>query len=346
MTDPVLVWGAGAIGGTLGAGLARAGHDVVMVDAVLEHVNAINERGLEITGPIFQDVIRVPAFTPQSVKGEYRRIVLAVKALHTRDAAESLRSHLSPDGYVVSAQNGLNEATIAEVVGQDRTVGCFVNFGADYIEPGIVQFSGRGSLVVGEIDGRESDRLNLLRQLLQDFEPNARVTDNISGYLWGKLIYGSLLFATALTNDSIADVLDDPTFRDVLTRLAQEVGSVAQAERIRPEAFDGFYPSAFMPNATQEATKRSFQEMIIQNRKSAKSHTGIWRDLAVRKRRTECEPQLQPIVAAGRRGGVPTPLTERLIALIQDLENGRRGFSRENLVTLATAGAAQTGIVR
>ncbi|SEF09182.1 ketopantoate reductase [Rhizobiales bacterium GAS191] len=346
MTGPILIWGAGAIGGTIGAAFLRADHPVIFVDNDADHVEEINAKGLRIAGPIFEDTVRARAFSPKSVEGQFGRIVLCVKALHTREATEALLPHLSDDGYVVSAQNGLNEKVIAKIVAKDRTIGCFVNFGADYLEPGVIHFSGQGAVVVGELDGGRSERIQLLHGLLLDFEPNAILTDNIWGYLWGKLVYGSLLFATALTNDSIADVLAEPRFRGALTDLAREVGVVAEAEGVRPEAFDGFDPAAFMPDASPAATSRSFADMVAHNRRSTKSHSGIWRDLAIRKRRTEAEPQLGPILDAGSRHGVPTPLTARLIELIEEIESGRRTFSSDNLTNLAAARSAQTSIVR
>src|SRR5688572_31542941 len=100
---------------------------------------------------------------------------------------------------------------------------------------------------------------------MREFEPKAILTDNIWGYLWGKLIYGALLFGTALTNDSIADVLANPACRPVLRRLALEVSTVAAANNIRPEAFDGFDPAAFGPQALPEDTARSFDEMVAHN---------------------------------------------------------------------------------
>ena len=125
-----LIWGAGAIGGTLGAYLVRAGHDVTMVDVVSEHVDAINERGLRVTGPIDEFTVRAPAFTPETLTGSWDSIVLATKAHHTAAAVRALAPHLAAGGSVVSAQNGLNEIAIADVVGAARTIGAFVNFGA------------------------------------------------------------------------------------------------------------------------------------------------------------------------------------------------------------------------
>src|ERR1019366_2775252 len=123
-----LIWGAGAIGGMLGAYLARAGDDVTMVDTVVEHVDAITRAGLRVTGPIDAFTVRVPAFTPQTLAGTWGEIILATKAHHTAAAVRALLPHLTPDGYVVSAQNGLNELAIADAAGAGRTMGAFVNF--------------------------------------------------------------------------------------------------------------------------------------------------------------------------------------------------------------------------
>jgi 2-dehydropantoate 2-reductase len=332
-----LVWGAGAIGGTIGAYLTRAKHDVTFVDRAEEHVDAINRSGLRIEGPIAQFVSRTPAFTPDGLSGEFEHVVLAVKAQDTDAATRELAPHLSSDGYVVSAQNGLNELTIKAIVGDARTMGCFVNFGADYLEPGVIQYAGRGAVVLGEIDGRLTPRVKELHRAFLDFDDRAIATTNIWGYLWGKLGYGAQLFATALTNDSIADALADPNYRDVYIDIAREVMRVAQARGITPEGFNGFDPSAFAPDADRAVAIRSLDEMVAHNRKSAKTHSGIWRDIAVRKRRTETDAQLGPIVSFGAEAGVATPLVSRLIALMHEVEEGRRPQSHETLDELRVA---------
>ena len=327
----LLVWGAGAIGGTLGAHLARAGHDVTFVDRAGDHVAAINRAGLRIEGPLAQFVSRAPAFMPDDLVGEFEHVVLAVKAQDTADATRALAPHLSADGYVVSAQNGLNELVIKSIVGDARTVGCFVNFGADYLEPGVIQYAGRGAVVLGEIDGRVTARIGELHRTFRDFDDAAIVTTNIWGYLWGKLGYGAQLFATALTNDSIADALADPRYRDVYVQIAREVMRVARARDITPEGFNGFDPHAFAPDADRATAEASLDEMVAFNRRSAKTHSGIWRDIAVRKRRTETDAQLGPIVALGAEVGVPTPLVSRLIELMHEVEDGKRAQSHETL---------------
>lgn len=335
MGGPILVWGAGAIGGTLAMAFARAGEAVVLVDQDRDHVAAIQAGGLRIAGPVFEDVRAMPAFVPEALEGRFERVFLCVKAHHTAAAARALAEHVSPSGCVVSAQNGLNERVIAEVVGAARTVGCFVNFGADYLEPGLVHYSGRGAVVIGELDGARTERVAGLHALLLGFAGHAVLTDNIWGYLWGKLVYGALLFATALSEDGIADVLDAAAHRAVLTALGREVGAVAAAAGRRLEGFDGFDPGAFMPGAEPGRVERSFTDMVAHNRRSLKTHSGIWRDLAVRKRATEVDAQLGPIVETGASVGVATPITSRLIGMIHEIEEGRRGIARANLAELA-----------
>ncbi|HXD23957.1 MAG TPA: 2-dehydropantoate 2-reductase N-terminal domain-containing protein, partial [Gemmatimonadaceae bacterium] len=255
----------------MGAYLARAGHDVTMVDNVGEHVAAINTAGIRITGPVREFTQRVPAFTTESVRGVWDTVMLATKAHHTEAATRALHPHLSATGCVISVQNGLNELAIAKIVGAEQTVGAFVNFGADYLEPGVILHGSRAAVVVGEIDGRVTPRVTAIRDAWRDFDDRAIVTPNIWGYLWGKEAYGAMLFATALTNESIADALAMPAYRGLYIALAREILAVAGARRIKPEAFDGFDPAAYLPDAPAGAAEGSLDALVVHNRKSAKT---------------------------------------------------------------------------
>lgn len=337
MKHRVLIWGAGAIGGTAGAYLKRAGHDVTFVDIVADHVAAIRGPGLRITGPVDQFSIIAPAFTPDALDGEWQKIILAVKAHHTVDATHALTPHLAQDGYVVSFQNGLNENLIQAIVGRDRTMGAFVNYSTDWMAPGEIMFGGRGAVVLGEVNGRMTPRLAELHTLLQDFEPNAITTDNIWGYLWGKLGYGAMLFAQALGQKGIADCLARPELLPAWRALGREAIEVALAEGVEPRGFNGFDPAAFMPNASPAAAKACVDKMVEFNRPNAKTHSGVWRDLAIRKRRTEVDVQIAPIAEVGARHGIQCPTTRKLVDMIHEVEQGRRPMTDDNLLELIPA---------
>jgi 2-dehydropantoate 2-reductase len=323
------------MGGSIGAWLARVSRPVLLVDSDRAHCMAIAEHGLRITGPVDEFTVDVGCLLPEQVEPGLKRVFLAVKAHHTEAALDVLAPLLADDGYVVSVQNGLNERVIAGRIGPERTVGCFVNFGADVMEPGVIMRGNRGAVVVGELDGALTPRIREIHRLFALFDPDAILTDNIWGYLWGKLAYGSLLFATALADASIADVLASERHRLTLIELGREVMRVAQARDVRPQGFDGFDPAAFAPEAGAAAAVASLDRLVAFNRKSAKSHSGVWRDLAVRRRKTEVDAQIVPIAELGAEVGVDTPLVRRLVELIHDVEEGRRPQSWETVDALA-----------
>lgn len=337
-----IIIGAGAIGGTLGAHLSRAGYDVLLVDSVREHVDEIARAGLRIEGrEEFQ--VRVRATTPDALGDALGgrapvAVLLAVKAMHTAVALEPVVPLLGPDSFVVSMQNGLNERVIAGRVGRERTVGAFVNFGADYLGPGRVIYGGAGALYLGELDGRMTPRLERLGGILKEsFLPNTQLTDNIWGYLWGKMGYASMLFATATVDEAMADVLAAPATRRLLANLAGEIVRTADAAGVRSEGFDGYDPDAmrFVSPRNWDAIHRSLDHLAAFNRQSLKQKSGIWRDLAVRHRRTEVDDQLGVVLGIARGHDLRLPLNERLVEIIHALEAGKRTMRPSNLEELA-----------
>ncbi len=333
--DPILVWGAGAIGGTIGAFLARAGFPIVLVDAVTQHVEAMNTKGLAISGPVETFTIPVEATVPAQLSGQYQRILLCVKGQDTRKAMGMLTPFLAPNGYVVSVQNGLNEQVIAELIGPERTIGSFINFGSDYLGPGEIIFGGRSNVVVGELDGKMTPRVQDLCTVLQHFEPDAIATPNIWGYLWSKLAYCSLLFSNALVDAQLDEVMAR-SVSTVHAELVREVIRIAEAKAVALESFNPFDPNGFTRHADEAAANGAFDRIVEQRKGTAKKYSGMWRDIAVRKRRTELDTLLLPVVREAKKHDLPTPLNDRLIALIRELE-GRRWQSWGQLLRLAHA---------
>ena len=328
----IVIWGAGAIGGTVGAYLIRAGHNILFVDIVEEHVQAINQSGLKIKGPVDEFTARAEALLPDQVNGQFKAILLCTKSQHTGAAAETLAPFLADDGFVMSVQNGLNELIIEKLVGRERTLGAFVNFSADYHAPGEILFGGRGAVVIGELDGKLSARLKHMESVLRDFDENTLITDNIWGYLWGKEAYGAMLFLSALTHQSIAEALSDSRYRQLYIRAAQEILQLAERLGIEAYGFNGFEPAAFLAD-DREGINQSLDTLVAFNKLSAKTHSGIWRDLAVRKRKTEVN-MYQPILAEAESVGFDLPLTRRWIEMIGEVEEGARQQALANLEAL------------
>jgi 2-dehydropantoate 2-reductase len=338
----ITVYGAGAIGGTTGAALAAAGHDVLLVDSFIAHVDAINAGGIIVERDGVETVTRVRAITPDALGGGLDLVLLAVKSHHTPDALAVLAPRLAPAGTIVSLQNGLSEELIAEAVGASRTVGCLVNWAADWAAPGRILHGGHGAFVLGELDGRITTRAHALGALLSAVETTP-VTDNIWGYKWAKLIYGVLLFATALVDAHVYEVVErSPGVQQVLLRVVGEGLAVADRAGVRVEPFDEFDPNWYRAalSGDRAAGELAMAAIAAHYRAHTKTKTGIWRDLAVRRRKTEADGQLGVLLRKGEDLGVPMPLTRRLAALIHDLEDGLRRMDWSNLDALvALAGA-------
>jgi 2-dehydropantoate 2-reductase len=312
----ITIIGAGAIGGTLGAHMIRAGHDVTLCDADEAHVAAIRSHGLAIEGPVNEFTVPARAITPAELPDRIDRAIVAVKSLHTRAAAGLLRDRLAADGYVLTVQNGLTADTLVEAVGRMRVVSSFVNFGADVMAPGRIMQGNVGTFRVGELDGgRITPRVIDLVAAL----PYAKATENVLGYLWGKEAYGAMLWAGAVSDLTIAEHLEDPRYRPVMTAIAQEV--LAQAP-VKVESFDGFDP---------DDLEGSLGRLAEFNRNSAKKYSGIYRDLVVRKRKTEIDEMLRDVNG---------PIFNKVAEIIHDIEEGRRVNERANLDELAAFVAA------
>jgi 2-dehydropantoate 2-reductase len=306
-----LILGCGAIGGTVAAGLVRDGHDVLVSDADPDVVRAVNTTGLRIEGPVEQFTVHPRAVMPADLPDRIDcPVLLAVKAHHTEAAAAVLAGRLCGDGFVVSLQNGLTADVLASAVGPDRVVEAVVNFGADVLEPGVVLRGNRATFMIGELDGRPSERVAALAADIAD----AEATTDVLRYAWAKEAYGATLFATAVSDLPIHVVLEDPAYRPLLIAVATEV--LAQAP-VTPLPLDGFDPADL---------NGSLDRLADFNRRSAKTHSGIYRDLAIRHRPTEVRAILGPLQGF---------LLRRIEELIVAIERGERICARANLDLLA-----------
>ena len=218
---------------------------------------------------------------------------------------------LAPDGYVLSLQNGMNEKVIARHVGAARTVGAFVHFGADLMEPGLSNSARSRRSSSANWTARVTPRAEALRDMLSHVMP-AEVTTNIWGFLWGKLVYGAMAFACSTVDASVPQVMDDPLGRRICYEASSEAYRVAKSQADRLEMIGEFDPNLFAPGDDAMARGESaLMEMANAMRASVKQHMGIWRDLAVKKRKTEVDMQTAVIVETGRAAGHPHPRQRR-----------------------------------
>lgn len=335
--------GAGAIGGIAGAHLVRTGHEVVWVDTVDPHLAAIRAQGLRVTGTTEVVARPLAAITPAELRAPLGTVICAVKTLHTRTALAPVAPLLAADEHVLSMQNGLAYYDVVDAVGRERTlVACF-NFGGHYESPGHVVHGTRGGFHVGELDGRLTPRVHALASALsavQDCEPS----DNVLGCLWSKMAMASIFFATALVDADVKDILARERYHTLMADLVSETLAAAEAMGVRTYELHGFDPGSLRPTRrTPEAVRRAL-DAVASSFNPLQQRTGIWIDLAIRKRKTEAEPQLGRLTEDAGRRGVRMPLNRAVLELILEMESGRRSFAWENLDEVARrAGVATEG---
>jgi 2-dehydropantoate 2-reductase len=326
--------GAGAIGGVTGAFLNKDREDVTFVDVAEEHVAEINAHGLRVDG-VRHVWAGAPAILPGELTGPLDVVLLAVKSQHTQAALDLIEPHLTGDSTVVSLQNGLNPEIIAARIGAKQVVGGFINFAADYIEPGLVRYGGAGEYYLGRLDGSTDMTLvGLVTRFSRIMDTT--LTTNVMGYLWSKECYASLLVGTALVDAPVHEVLARPVARTALTAAVTEAVAIADASGATLEPFEPFDPTLFRLPLDTAAIDTFYDEVADRFRGRPKQHTGIWRDLAVRKHPTEVSWLTGELVRRAEAASILAPVNTRLVKLIAEIEHGERTMGWENLAELAT----------
>ena len=325
-----VIYGAGAIGGSLAAHMIEHGREVVLVDRDADHVEAINRDGLRLVGLGSEITVKTRAVTPEQVDFPLDQVLLSVKSQHTADAMAVIAPRLTHNGFVLSLQNGLNEYEIARHVGEHRVIGALVNWAADYISPGVIQFGGASNFVIGELSGQISTRVSgLVEDLRGVFD--AESTNNILGFLWSKQISLGVLFVTGITPLKISDCLDTVQFEPALSTVAAEGVSLANLHGVTLEILDDFEPELYRQGRVREALTL----MADHYRPMIKQHTGLYRDLAVRKRPSEIEGTIGMAIDLGTTAGLEMPAHRKLKEMVLEIEKGIRPISVDNIRELA-----------
>jgi 2-dehydropantoate 2-reductase len=225
-------------------------------------------------------------------------------------------------------QNGISALWIAERFGQDRTIASSITTNNFYTGPGQLTYNQKGVVHVGESDGRVTPRVEAIVKLLAHAYIAER-SDNVWGYIWAKMVAGSMTFTTALVDAPMGAILtksDD--HKRMFARIGSETAAVAQARKVRLEPGDDLDSSGLLPGSS-EATM--FREVERFAEHTMTVYSGVWRDIAVRKRRTEGDTLIGPVIDEGQRLGLAMPLNRAMKRLLSEVEDGKRPQAWENL---------------
>ena len=331
----MIVMGAGPIGGIIGGRLARDGHDVTFVDVDREHVVAIRENGLQVDVPDGPFNVKANVVFPDEIEGTFDTAFIAVRCNYTRDTLATSLPHLSDGGLVVSMQNGINVPVLEEAVGADRSVGMGIRMGSRRTAPGRVHTATRGHLYIGHSHGGTTPRLEELHAML-DAVMSTEITDNILGVLWSKLTYTCFGYYGSLANTSMVESCAAPDDRRLLVDFFAEVVAVGTAAGARFIPLKEYNPPDLHPDQPVEARLAVVNGYAESWR--ADDLKGPLRQLLAGTR-LEVEFTLGHVVRESARLGLSTPLCDNLLAMLLDLEAGKRQLGLYNYAELAACRA-------
>jgi len=231
----VIVLGAGAIGAYYGGQLARAGHDVTLY-ARGDNLSAIRERGLEIKTPEGSSVVRVEATDRVGELGTADFAILGVKS-YSLDSIGSVVKQVAEQGAtIVPFLNGVETTDRLTELGVTRSalLGGVTRISVARVKPGVVERRGAfQSVVVGELDGRITDRATRVAAAFREAGADARASNDIELELWQKFVFIAALAASCgLVRTSVGPLREQPLGRRLLQRAVQEVVDVARARGI------------------------------------------------------------------------------------------------------------------
>ncbi len=328
----VAIYGAGSLGTILGAYIARAGEKIELINRNKAHVEALQTGGAQVVGTV-QFTQPVVAYTPAEMSGEYDVIFLMTKQQHNAEVVAMLKNFLAADGVLVTFQNGLPELQIAEILGEERVLGCTVAWGATMQGAGICELTSAPdalSFSLGSISPHRNRHFAAVKSLLE-LMGKVDVEDNFIGTRWSKLlINASFSGMSAVLGCTFGEAAQPRASRRIVQALIKECIDVCAAGGIRIEPVQGKDIVKLLDY--KNCLKRAFSLFIIPIaiRKHAKLKASMLQDLEKGKL-TEVDAINGAVSAYGRKVGCPTPMNDRVVDIIHRIERGELSPSVENL---------------
>jgi 2-dehydropantoate 2-reductase len=334
----IVVVGAGGIGGITAALMKREGYSVEIVCKYPDLAEKIKNKGLLITGIKGEFQITMPAVAKiEELEGNKDIIFLATKATDMMEAAEKLLPFLTEKSLVVSLQNGICEEALAEVLGKERVTGCVVGWGATMHAPGELEMTSTGEFAIGNIIDLPLERLEPVRDMLQTVVP-VNISTNIMGNLYSKLIINACITSLgAVCGLYLGEMLKSKKIRNIFIEIMYEAMAVANAMGLKLEAMAGldYYQFLGSPGFAGRFKRHLIIRIIGFKYRRLKSSS---LQSLERGKPTEIGFLNGYISENGKKHGIETPINNRVIEIIRDIEAGKKQIDIGNFDDPAFAG--------
>ncbi len=326
------IYGAGSLGTVMGAYLTNSGVDVDLINRNRAHVDALKKNGARITGTV-DKLVPVKAILPEEMNGTYDIIFLMTKQLNNRETVTFLKDYLAPDGVIVTLQNGIPEDSVAEIVGENRTIGCVVEWGATMTAPGECMLTSDPqslSFHMGGMPGISDGKIRMVKDVLERMCP-VEIEANLPGARWSKLLINATFSGLGtVIGGTFGDVTGNAKAREIAVRCMKEVIDVGRAAGVKfaPVQGKNIVSLFYWKTPVKKAAAKLILPVAM--KKHAAIEPSMLQDL---KKNKPCEVDaINGVVCArGRKAGVPTPVNDRIVKLIHEIQEGKRETGYGNL---------------
>ena len=337
----IAIYGAGAMGTVLGGLLTLGGlKNVRLITRNEKHVQGLNEKGAQIVCMAENNQLTVPvtALLPSKMTEKYDVVFLMTKQKNNAEILRFLLPYLHEESIVCTMQNGLPESLVASVVGEKRTYGGVVSFGASFIGEGKVALTSKTEGMSLQVAGYKNDeeKTDLLVEILSyagkaigndDF---AKRTQNLLGARWSKLAINSAFSGlSVVTGCSFGEIAKRRKSKRIALGILRECLEVANASGVILEKMQGRDMQKLLGGTGFFKTGFALFALPIAMKKHKRLLSGMLRDV---KEGRKCEIDFinGAVVAEGKRVGVKTPLCEKVVELVHGVENGLYEISYKN----------------
>ena len=328
----IAIYGAGSLGTILGAYIARKGEKIELINRNKAHVEALQTKGATITGTVnFNQA--VTAYTPSEMSGKYDIFFLMTKQQHNVEVVNMLKDYMAPEGVLVTFQNGLPEVQIASILGEERVMGCTVAWGATLQSPGVCELTSEPdalSFSLGTISNNRSKHFEKVKEVLE-MMGTVDVEENFLGTRWSKLLINAAFSGmSAVLGCTFGEAAGPRESRRIVQALIKECIDVCKLGNIRIEPVQGKDIVKLLDYNNPFKRAFSFFIIPIAIRKHAKLKASMLQDLEKGKL-TEVDAINGAVSEYGRKIGCPTPMNNRVVEIIHQIEQGKLQPCVENL---------------
>lgn len=328
------IYGAGSLGIVLSAYLAKSGEQFDIVDRNEKSVKALNEKGARVVGTT-QFSEKVNAVLDTETKEKYDIIFMLTKQINNKKTVEKLSKMLKKDGVICTMQNGLPEKDVAEVIGENRTYGCAVGWGATRKDYGLSELTSEPqkeclTFSFGSMDGHKDEKFDEIVRILS-IMGTVEIEENFIGARWVKLLINSAFSGmSAVCGDTFGAVAKNKASRKIIQNIIKECIDVAFASNIKIEPIQGKDVVKLLNYKSGFKKWFSFQIIPLAIKKHRLLKASMLQDL---EKGIPCEiDSINGIVCEfGDKVNVNTPYNDKVVEIIHDMEAKKLSPSFENV---------------